>query len=129
MVEEVKMGQVMGKIQSIGVASDRVMARLVSGLEIEFGRGAGEALAQRFLDAEAVDFHWDAGIEERWIGTYENDDEEDDIELDRVAVFGRLDGKWFVAVMIVDGEGNAHGMMGKRAFGRESEACAAYRQA
>jgi hypothetical protein len=129
MVEEVKMEQFMSKIQSIGVASDRVMATLVSGLEIEFGRGAGEALAQRFLDAEAVDFHWDARVEERWIGTYENDDEEDDIELDRVAIFGRLDGKWFVAVMIVDGEGNAHGMMGKRAFGRESEARAAYWQA
>ena len=30
--------------QPISVASDRVMAALVSGLEIEFGRGAGEAL-------------------------------------------------------------------------------------
>jgi hypothetical protein len=108
----------MSMMQSIGVASDRVMAALVSGLEIEFGRGAGEALAHRFLEAEEVDFHWDARVQERWIGTYESMDDEDP-ELDRVKIFGSLDGKWFVAVMIVDGDGNAHGMMGKRTFGRE----------
>jgi len=118
----------MNMTQSIGAASDRVMAALVSGLELEFGRGAGEALAQRFLEAEEVDFHWDARVEERWIGAYESADEED-FELDRVRIFGRLDGQWFVAVMIVDGVGNAHGMMGKRSFKREREARAAFAQA
>lgn len=39
---------------------------------------------------------------------------------------GLLDGKWFVAVMIVDGRGKAHGMMGKRDFEREREARAAF---
>jgi len=117
----------MSMIQSIGGASDRVMAALVSGLEIEFGPGAGEALAHRFLEAEEVDFLWEARREERWIGAYESADDED-IELDRIAIMGRLDGKWFVAVMIVDGDGNAHGMMGKRMFGREREARAAYAQ-
>jgi len=115
----------MSMMQSIGVASDRVMAALISGLEIEFGRGVGEALAHRFLEAEEVDFHWDARVQERWIGGYESMDQAD-IELDRVAIIGRLDGKWFVAVMIVDGDGNAHGMMGKRTFGRQSEAWAAF---
>ena len=118
----------MTMMQSIGVASDRVMAALISGLEIEFGRGAGEALAQRFLDAEEVDFHWDARIDERWIGAYESTNDED-FELDRVAILSRLDGKWFVAVMIVDGDGNAHGMMGKRTFQRESEARTAFARA
>jgi len=118
----------MSMMQTIGMASDRVMAALVSGLEIEFGRGAGEALAHRFLEAEEVDFHWDARISERWIGSYESIDD-DELELDRVRIFGRLDGKWFVAVMIVDGDGNAHGMMGKRIFRREREACAAFAQA
>lgn len=128
MIEEVKKEQVMSMIQSIGAASDRVMATLVSGLEIEFGRGAGAALAHRFLEAEEVDFHWDARVRERWVGTYESADDED-FELDRVAVIGRLDGKWFVAVIIIDGDGNAHGMMGKRTFGREMEARAAFAQA
>src|SRR3546814_8202635 len=99
-------------MQSVGMASDRVMAALVSGLEIEFGRGAGEALAQRFLEAEEIDFHWDAREQERWIGTYESAGDED-FELDRVAIVGRLDGQWFVAMMIVDGDGNAHGKIGR----------------
>ncbi len=37
-----------------------------------------------------------------------------------------MDGAWFVAVMIVDGDGKAHGMIGKRDFKREREALAAY---
>ncbi len=108
----------MGISQHIEVASDRVFAALVSGLELEFGRGAGTALAQRFMDAEEVDFHWDARIDERWLGAYESL-EESEIELDRIAILGRLDGEYFVATMIVDGQGNAQGMMGRRAF--ESE--------
>ncbi len=115
----------MTMIQSIGTASDRVMAALISGLEIEFGRGAGEALAHRFLEAEESDFHWDARVEERWIGAYESTDDEE-FELDRIAIFGRLDGQWFVAVMIVDGDGNSQGMMGKRVFGREGAARKAF---
>jgi hypothetical protein len=105
--------------QSIGTASanvrDRVMATLVFGLELEFGRGAGEALAHRFLDAEEADFRWDARVEERWIGTYEGI-EDDRLELDRIAICGRLDGSWFCAIMLVDGDGQAHGMMGCRQF-------------
>ena len=101
--------------QPISVAADRVVSALIAGLELEFGRGAGEALAQRFLAAEDVEFHWDARVEERWIGSYEAEIDSE-IELDRVRILGRLDGRWFVAVMIVDGDGNAHGMMGKRDF-------------
>jgi hypothetical protein len=117
--------QVMSMVQSFGTASDRVMAALVSGLEMEFGRGAGEALAKRFLEAEEVDFHWDARVQERWIGAYASVDE-DDVELDRVAIVGRLDGRWFVAMMIVDGDGNAHGMMGKRIFRGRAQARQAF---
>ena len=115
----------MSMMESIGVVSDRVMAALFAGLEIEFGRGAGTTLAQRFLDAEEVDFHWDARISERWIGTYESTSG-DDWELDRVKIVGRLDGTWFVAMMIVDGDGNAHGMIGNRTFASENDAMAAF---
>jgi hypothetical protein len=103
----------MGMYQSIGTASDRVMAMLLAGLEIEFGHGAGEALAHRFLEAEETDFLWDARIEERWLGSYESIDD-DDLELDRIAICGRLDGRWFASVMLVDGDGMAHGTLGKR---------------
>lgn len=47
---------IMSTYQNIGTASDRIVAALVAGLEIEFGRGAGQAMAQRFLDAEDGDF-------------------------------------------------------------------------
>lgn len=118
----------MAQIQSIAAAADRVMAALVSGLEIEFGHHAGPALAQRFLDAEDVDFHWDARDQERWIGSYHGT-VEDGIELDRVRVIGQIDGRWFVAVMIVDGDGNAHGMLGKRYFAKALQARKAFADA
>lgn len=105
----------MSMYQSIGTASDRVMEALVAGLELEFGRGAGEALAHRFLEAEEADFRWDARLEERWLGTYESFDDED-VELDRITCLGRLDGKWFCATMLVDGDGGAHGMVECRTF-------------
>lgn len=111
----------MTMFQSVAAASDRVMATLIAGLEVEFGRGAGEGLARHFLDAEDADFRWDARLDERWLGAYEGD-EEDDFWLDRIAIFGRLDAKWFAAVMIVDGEGNAHGMLGCREFGTRKAA-------
>jgi hypothetical protein len=103
----------MGVYQSIGTASDHVMAALISGLEIEFGRGAGEALAHRFVEAEDIDFHWDARVQERWLRSYDSS-ENVDLELDRIAICGRLDDRWFAAVMLVDGDGNPHGMIGKR---------------
>ena len=103
----------MSMYQSIGTASDRVMATLMAGLEVEFGRDAGEALAHKFLEAEESDFLWDARIEERWLGSYESIDD-DDLELDRIAICGRLDGRWFASVMLVDGDGMARGTMEKR---------------
>ncbi|MGY2736593.1 hypothetical protein [Sphingomonas sp. UYP23] len=105
----------MTMFQPVQIASDRVMAALIAGLEIEFGRGAGEGLAQHFLSAEDAEFRWDARLSERWLGNYEGGDE-DELVLDRVAICGKLDGRWFVATMIVDGEGEAHGMLGCRAF-------------
>lgn len=115
----------MAMIQPVSAASDRVMAALVAGLELEFGRGAAEGLAARFLAAEECEFTWDARIEERWIGAYEALDG-DDFELDRVAILARIDGYWVVAVCIVDGDGIAHGMTGRRTFSSRKSARAAY---
>jgi hypothetical protein len=102
-----------------------VMQALIAGLEIEFGRDAGEALAQRFIDAEESDFLWQARVTERWLGSY-GSAEDDDFELDRVAVLSRLDHGWFVAVSIVDGDGNAHGLIGRRRFRSEFAARQAF---
>jgi len=103
----------MGMVERIGTASDRVFATLMAGLEREFGQGAGEALAHRFLEAEESDFLWEARLEERWLGSYASIDD-DDLELDRIAICGRCDGRWFASVMLVDGNGMPHGMLGRR---------------
>src|SRR3546814_7858594 len=70
---------IMSMYESIGTASAnvvyRVMKALVAGLELEFGRGAGKALAGRFLEAEEVDFRWEARVEERWLGAYDSIDD------------------------------------------------------
>ena len=113
MVRTTKLEVIMGMYQSIGTASDRVFQALGAGLELEFGHDAGEALARRFLEAEDSDFLWDARREERWLGRYFSLDE-DDIELDRVAICGRIDGRWFMGVMLVDGDGLPHGTLGRR---------------
>jgi hypothetical protein len=116
---------IMSMFQPILEASDRVMAALVLELDAEFGLGVGEALAHRFLEAEEIDFLWDARVQERWIGAYESIDN-DDVDLDRVRIFGRLGGRWFIAVMIVDGEGKPHGVTGRRDFGQREQARAAF---
>jgi hypothetical protein len=119
---------IMTQVSSISEASDRVMAKLISGLEIEFGSRAAEGLAHHFLEAEEVDFHWDARTSERWLGEYEAQ-EDDEIELDRVAIMGFLDGGWFVATCIVDGDGNPHFMLGCRKFRSEKAARNAFSDA
>lgn len=103
--------------QHIAADAGAVTATLIAGLEIEFGKAAGTALAARFLEAEAAEFHWDARCEERWLGGYEGADDDGDIELDRVAIRGRIDGTWFAAICIVDGEGDVHGMQARRILG------------
>jgi len=119
----------MTTVQPISDASDRVMTALVSGLEAEFGKGAGEALAHRFLAAEEADFRWNARLRERWIGAYESAEEDEGVELDCVKILGRLGGKWFVATMIVDGDGQAHGIFGNREFDGEESAQKAFADA
>lgn len=116
----------MTMFQPIAGASDRVMAALVAGLEREFGTCAASALAARFVAAEEADFVWEARDRERWLGSYEAPGDEEDFALDRVVVMGRFEGRWMVAVCIVDGEGMAHGLLGKRGFDREDEAQEAF---
>jgi hypothetical protein len=106
-----------------------VFASLVHGLEIEFGEGAGRALAQRFIEAEESDFLWDARISERWLGRYEGLDSDDAIDLDRVAILGRLGRRWFAATLIIDGDGDPVGLIARRDFSKRAAAEKASAQA
>lgn len=116
----------MTMIQTISPAQDEAMARLIAGLEREFGCVAGEALAARFLAAEEGDFLWQARINERWLGTYEGLDEDGGHDLDRVAIAGRLGRKWFAAVVVVDGDGCFEALIGRRDFARRRQALDAF---
>ena len=97
------------------------MAAVVPGLEVDFGHSVGKALGQRFLDAEESDFLWDARVGERWLGAFEGlgDDEK---KLDRMAICGRLGGHWFMAIMLVDGEGTPAGTIAHRVCGSRKSA-------
>jgi hypothetical protein len=106
--------------QSAGAVADRVIETLVAGLEIEFGRGADAALAALYLEAEECDFVWEARIAERWLGAYQTGDDGEDF--DRIAVIGQLQGGWFIAQIIIDGEGQAQGLLGRRNYESETAA-------
>jgi hypothetical protein len=109
-------------VLAIGKASDHVFERIVSGLEPSFGRSAAEGLARQFIEAEGADFCWEARLAERWLGAYERLDADDGDALDRVAVFGLLDGLFYVAVVLLDAGESVEGMLGMRQFERREEA-------
>ncbi len=86
----------------------------------------GQIAACTFGDFDDVDLHWAARREERYLGLYESLDE-DDGELARVAILGRIEGQWFVATCLVDGEGGIQDLIGRRPFGSYQAADQAYR--
>ena len=112
---------------AISIGDTRVFERLVAGLEVEFGAQAAEGLARQFVDAEDADFYWDARAAERWLGIYESLDEEEDL-LTRVAIKGQFEGRFFVAVLIVDGDESVNAMLGLRHFESAAEADDAFRK-
>ncbi|SNS88320.1 hypothetical protein SAMN06295912_12137 [Sphingomonas laterariae] len=67
----------------------------------------GDAMSSKMIAAEYADFHWESRFNERALGPYDSLDEEDG-ELDRVAIIGWLANRWFVATCLVDGNGCPH---------------------
>lgn len=108
-------------MQTIEVRGHDAITVLIAGLESEFGKGVGAGLAERFMAAEEIDVHRDAKVLERFPGARRSLDDEN-VEMDRVAIMGRLDGLWFTAIVIVDGEGRAHAMIAQRRFRSERAA-------
>jgi len=107
--------------QTIGMASGRVLNRLATGCESAVQRDFDAGIGRHILAAEEADFHWDARLNDRWLGAYWSADD-DDIELDRVAIFGRIDDQWFAATAIIDGSGMPHAMANRRTFDTRQEA-------
>lgn len=112
---------------SIDMGGTRVFERLVAGLEIEFGSAAAEGLARQFIEAEGADFYWEARARERWLGSYESLDWDEEDALDRIAVTGILDGRNYVAVLLVDALGSVDALLGVRHFEDGRAALEAFR--
>ena len=93
----------------------------VDALRAEFGA----VLAERIIEAEALDFLWEARVRERYLGQqigWEFDDGEPFQELSRVAILSVLDGRWYTGMCLVDGEGAAVELLWKRQFQSRGEA-------
>lgn len=108
---------------------DRIVSTLVRSLAGTVGAAAATVLAARFLEAEEADVLWDARLAERWIGRYESLDGDPEADLDRLAIIGKCGDDWFVAIVIVDGEGQPDGLIGRRSFSDFSDARQAFGEA
>ena len=108
----------MNMVSTIGT---RRCDALVEALKAEFGG----ILTERILEAEGVDFLWDARVTERYLGQQigcDLDDEEASQEFSRIAFLSVLDGRWYAGMCLVNGEGAAVEMLWKRQFHGRAEA-------
>ncbi len=107
----------MNMISSI---SNRGCDGLVEDLRAEFGA----ILADRIIEAEAVEFLWEGRVRERYLGQHVADivDEELSEDVSRVAVLSSIGGRWHVGMCLVDGEGDAVDLLWKREYCGRTEA-------
>jgi hypothetical protein len=85
----------------------------------------GGILAERIIEAEALEFLWDARVREHYLGQqigWDFDDEDASQELSRIAILSILDDRWYAAMCLVDGEGIAVELLWKRRFDTPGEA-------
>lgn len=99
--------------------------QLASELEIEFRNVGCPALGRRFVHAEVAASHWKARIAERHLGTHPNLNEEQ-LTLQRVAIIGVKNGRWFAAACLVDGDGAIEELLWLRRCDSQSEAREAF---
>lgn len=112
-------------ISHIPGSSGDAYARLVEGLRLEFGCADVGALAERILESEKAEFHWEARVAERYLGQhfpldFLNEDGGD--ELARIAILSFVARRWHTGICLVDGEGCATELMWLRSFDRREDA-------
>ena len=112
----------------MSVIGNRVCDQRLEALRAEFGT----TLADRIIEAEAVDFLWEARVSERYLGQQCGGDwarEEGDEDLSLVLVLSSLAGAWVVGLCLVDGEGSAVELVWKQPFPSRMAAEAEYGRA
>jgi hypothetical protein len=98
---------------------------LVDALRAEFGA----VLAAQIIEAEELDFLWDARVSERYLGQHFGSQDDGEMELSRVAIVSFLDGSWHAAVCLADGDGDAVGLLWQRCCDGYEDAFAAFERA
>lgn len=119
-------------ISAVPGGSGDAYARLVQGLQMEFGSADVGALARQILDSERADFHWEARVQERYLGQHlalDLGEEDAADELARIAILSFLDGRWHAGVCLVDGNGCATDLLWLRSFDRREDAAEAFARA
>ena len=121
------------KIISAGSGgSGDAFALLVQGLQMEFGSVDVGALARQILESERADFHWDARVQERYLGqhlAFDVGDEDAADELARIAILSFLDDRWHAGICLIDGNGCATDLLWLRSFDRREDAAEAFARA
>jgi len=104
----------------ISAMSECVCDARVEHLRSEFGA----ILADRIIEAEALDFLWEGRILERYLGqpVPRMDEEELSADVSRVAVMSVIAGCWHVGLCLIDGEGAAIDLLWKRQYDGRDEA-------
>ena len=83
--------------------------QLLDSLAEEFGRDGLIGIAERVIDAEYADFHWDGRFAEMNLGACEGFEDEDEA-FERVAIVGYFRGRYYVATCTVDAERRVEGI-------------------
>lgn len=115
----------MTMISAVPMGGADAYSRLVAGLRTELRCDDVGALAERIVEAEAADFHWESRVAEHYLGQYaglEYSCDDLDEELSRVAILSFLVDRWHVGVCLIDGEGAPVEMLWRHGFDNRSEA-------
>jgi hypothetical protein len=104
----------------ISATSNHSCDGLVENLRAEFGA----ILADRIIEAEALEFVWEGRVRERYLGQHipAFGDEEMSEDVSRIAVLSSIGGRWYVGMCLVDGEGDAVDLLWKRQYEGRSDA-------
>jgi hypothetical protein len=113
---------VMNTITAIG---NGACEAAVEALRAEFGA----VLAARIIEAETLDFLWEARVSERYLGQHFGVEDDFDGELSRVAFLSFLGGVWHAGVCLADGDGAAVDLLWQRRCDGSEAAQAAFERA